>query len=110
MLLIGLRQIGFEEEAEAIANVWQSVIGSSSYKPPSDFRTCYPKDVMEKIARQGFEGVVGIGCRIAHRECDDEIHSLLNKAWHRFWDNPRDYAAWEEARTKELSGYSVFGS
>lgn len=110
MILIGLRQIGFEEEAEAIAGFWQSVINSSSYKPPSDFRSCYPKDVLEKISKQGFEGVEGIGCRIAHARCDDEIHTLLNEAWHRFWDNPREYASWEDDRTKELGGYSVLGS
>ncbi len=103
VLLIGLREIDYDEEAEAIARVWQSVIGSSSYKPPSDFRTCYPQDMLEKIAKQGLEGVKAIGCRIAHAKCDDEIHTLLNEAWQRFWDNPSEYAAWEDQRTRKLS-------
>ena len=109
LLLIGLRQIGYGEEAEAIAKVWRAVIGSSSYKPPSDFRTCYPLDVLDEIARQSLEGVTGIGCRIAHTECVDEIHTVLNEAWQRFWDNPRGYAAWEEMRTKELGRYEYVG-
>ena len=102
VLLIGLRKIGYDDEAEKIAEVWQSVIGSSSYKPPSDFRTCYPQDVLKKIAKQGLKGVKAIRCRIAHAGCDDEIHTLLNEAWQRFWDNPREYAAWEDQKTKEL--------
>ncbi len=102
VLLIGLREISYDDEARAIAEVWQSMIGSSSYKPPSDFRTCYPQDVLEKIAKQGLEGVKEIGCRIAHAECNDEIHTLLNEAWQRFWDNPREYAASEDQKTKEL--------
>ena len=103
VLLIGLREIDYDEEAEEIARVWQSVIGSSSYKPPSDFRTCYPQDVLEKIAKQCLEGVKAIGCRIAHTECGDEIHTLLNEAWQRFWDNPSEYATWEDQRTRKLS-------
>ena len=102
VLLIGLRKIGYADEAERIAEVWKSVIGSSSYKPPSDFRTCYPQDVLGEIANQGLEGVREIGCRIAHAECNDEIHTLLNEAWERFWDNPREYAAWEDQKTREL--------
>lgn len=100
--LIGLREIGYADDARAITEVWQSVITSSNYKPPSDFRTCYPKQMLEEMARQGLNGVRDIGCRIAHEGCGDRIHNLLNGAWRRFWDNPRMYAEWEAKTMEEL--------
>lgn len=43
-----------------------------------------------------------LGVRLGRGECDDEIHAFLNEAWQRFWDNPIEYSAWEDQRTKEL--------
>ena len=100
--LIGLREIGYAEDARAITKVWQSVIASSNYVPPSDFRTCYPLQILEEIARECLKGVTEIGCRIAHIDCGDRIHNLLNEAWRRFWDNPSKYAEWEARTTGEL--------
>lgn len=102
VLLAGLRLIGYTDEAERIAKTWKAVIQTSSYKPPSDFKTCYPNGVLDTVAKDALKGVKAIGCRIAYPECDDEIHTLLNTAWERFWEDPRTYAEWEEEKTKEL--------
>ena len=102
VILKALDSLGFTSEGQQINDTWQGLIIHTGFKPQPEYQICYPEELLDKITILAFEGIGAMGTRIAHPETKDPIHSLLNMAWIKFWDNPIDYVDWEEQQVKEL--------
>jgi hypothetical protein len=102
VILHGLAIIGFSPEADQIRDRWLNLVAQAGASAEPEHRRCYPDKMLAEIAQEGFEGVKGIRARMAARNTNDLVHSILNEAWCRFWKDPAQYTAWESTTVATL--------
>lgn len=102
VILYGLQRTGFEKEKESIHQRWQEFVAISGAKRQSEYDRCYPEYLFESLARHAYDGVTGMGCRIASPETNDLVYAILNEAWIEFWKTPEGYAKWERMAIANL--------
>ena len=102
VMLLGLKQIGFTEEACNIEQRWAELVGAAKDKPQPEYHWCYPEHILRYFVEKAFDGVVDMGCRIVEPTTNDPVHQALNAAWSEFWLNPTGYSVWEKNIVSEL--------
>lgn len=105
-MLYGLRLTGFTRETDEIERRWNELMSISGAVADPEYHRCFPRSLLEDLAREAHKGVVAIGCRVATPETDDVVHGTLNQAWEEFWRDPGDYPNWEKIAGHRLRGQS----
>jgi len=100
MLIIGLKMLGYEKEADEILYRWNDMTFVSSSTPIHEYQFAYPKDLFIKIASLMFEGMKSSGFSILLPDILDnlnesDVRKIMNVAWKEFWKNP-NYIQWEK--------------
>jgi hypothetical protein len=102
VMLYGLTLIGFAHEAAEIEARWNELLAAACARPDPDYRRCFPKRILETVAKLALAGVKGMDCRVAAPATDDVVHNILNSAWREFWRSPARYAEWEKDAVEAL--------
>ncbi len=95
VMLHGLDLIGFKTEAKAISKYWHKYILLNGNETTSNFKMAFPKEILEHCAAMALEGTKAIKCEIANPDLENEIYNLLNTAWSKFINDPKEYIDWE---------------
>jgi hypothetical protein len=117
ILLIGLRNTGFTEEASKIEQQWLEVTKFFS-APQSEYQYAYPDEMLNEIASSFRDALKRSGFSLFtptmfQDEKTDQVRKLLNKSWQLFWKmKPEDYRKWEEEEIAKLGGsiYELLGT
>jgi hypothetical protein len=104
-MIAALKNMGFAEQVISVSNEWSKLLKLSNASSIPEYWKCYPDHVIDAIANQAKNGVIALGCRIAAPSTNDYVHCLLNRAWDKFWENPKEYNDWENKRVNELRVY-----
>jgi hypothetical protein len=94
-------------EGPAIQALWAGYLKLRGEAQPADYDVCYPRPLLNSLARQVIEGCQALGLR-SFREPPDphasgpDIPRLLGNAWRQFIQDADNYPAWERARLAEL--------
>jgi hypothetical protein len=102
LVLRALRLGGFHSEASQISLRWQEALRHGQTEPGANYPHCYPDALLELVCARACEGFSDIGCRQARLDTGDPIHSVLNRSWARFWQDPSGYHAWEKGEVGRL--------
>jgi hypothetical protein len=101
-MLLGLKIMDFKHEADDIEEKWSSVLHSLGATKEPEYNVAFPDHIMEQCVVRAHEGISQIGCRVANQDSNDRIHSLLNAAWKKFWNDPKNYPIWERKEVRKL--------
>jgi len=107
ILIYGLRNLGFREEAEKIISRW-SELAKFWGSPQTEYQYAYPERLLSEISELVLDGLRRSGISVAQPEVlvnnsDHGIRTMLNEAWQIFWKSKReDFRKWEEKRIKDL--------
>jgi hypothetical protein len=107
MLDIGLKKIGFNNEAKNILSIWNSMPFVTSSKPIHEYQYAYPTSLMEELAELVLKGINKSGILTINPEQlerleDTSIRKTLNEAWKKFWTQS-NYREWEKTTLKTLN-------
>lgn len=105
VMVAALENMGFVEQASSTTKEWSLLLELSGSMSTPEYLKCYPDHLINTIVGQAKNGIIALGCRIASPSTNDFVHSLLNQAWDRFWENPRKYNDWESSAVNELKMY-----
>jgi hypothetical protein len=102
VMLYGLKVTGFNHELSDIEHRWDELVSISGSKPEPEYFRCFPDDILRSVASLAFDGISGMGCRMAVPATKDPIYTILNEAWAQFWNHPDEYPEWEGASISRL--------
>jgi hypothetical protein len=107
ILLIGLKKLGFINEATKIEAQWQRMPFIVDIYPVNEYQYAYPEELLNEIAEIVLHGIRQSGFFIISpsnlsKLQSDSIIKLLNNAWTQFWVDPIGFRQWEEASIKQL--------
>jgi len=107
MLIIGLKKLGFNEEAELLENQWNSMSFVVDTQPVNEYQYAYPADLLAEIAELFLCGLKECNFSIITPENiknldPNSIVGILNRAWQIFTDNPEEFLKWEEEIVNQL--------
>jgi hypothetical protein len=107
MLIMGLRKLGFENEASNLLLKWNNLPFIANMEPETEYQYAYPTDLMEKVSNLFLEGLRRSNFSIVSPEKlenldQSSIIKLLNEAWKVFWNNPLTFRDWEEKTIERL--------
>ena len=95
-MLDALKLSGFYDAAERIQLKWDEFLEDISATKEPEYHRCYPSHLISKVADYAWDAVKDIKTRIATPAVNDSVHTLLNQAWEKFWENPSSYVEWEK--------------
>lgn len=101
-IVAGLKTIGYEQEANDLAEGWQELMDLTHEIPDANFPVCYPTELMRKVTDLAFGAYQAAGCKVAAPQSAGECQRLMDAAWRKFRTDPEGYAAWEVA---EMNGF-----
>lgn len=102
LMLFALDRIGFSGVADRIEEKWKEFIKSSSTAKEIEYDHCYPRSFLGKVEDIAYEAVSKMNVRIVPPETDDFVHTVLNGAWEKFWENQDSYVEWEREEVERL--------
>jgi hypothetical protein len=107
ILEIGLKKIGFEDDAKTIRSVWDSMLFVTSSTPIHEYQYAYPTSLMEAFADLVLRGVEGSKIRVITPEKlemldENSIRKIFNDSWKMFWTQP-NYLEWEKSKLNSLN-------
>jgi hypothetical protein len=85
LMLFALDRIGFTDDANLIDARWQEILVSLSTNKGPEYRRCYPRRLLVAVEEVAFQGVSAMNCNLAGPNAPGYVRSILNKAWHEFW-------------------------
>lgn len=102
--LFQLRQLGFEDHADRLAEMWGELVTSSGETRSDLYEVLYPQALLELLAKSVIDGCTSVGLRAYDPEADPatDIPRLVNEAWVELEATPSDYRQWEEDALKGL--------
>ncbi len=102
--LFQLRQLGFEDHADRLQEMWGELVTSSGEACSDLYEVLYPKALLELLAKSVIDGCASVGLRAYDPEADPaaDIPRLVNEAWVELEAAPGDYQQWEEDALKGL--------
>ncbi len=106
-ILDGLCLTGFGAEAAAIEQQWQALTEHLGVSPEPEYQRCFPRHILRSVSANALRGVKAMGCRIAAETTQDPVHTVLNQAWHEFWQCPGQYALREKTLVGVLRNASA---
>jgi len=100
ILVIGLEEAGFSNEAKEILSVWKSMPFATSSRPIYEYQYAYPNLLMQEIAKLIRKGIEKSEISTLTPERLDSldtksIRKMLNEAWNRFWLDSKAFREWE---------------
>jgi len=107
ILIQGLKNLGFDEEAKRIGYRWYEVVKFWG-TPPTEYQYAYPESLLSDIAKLVLDGLRQSGFSVISREVlannsNNGIRVMLNEAWQVFWEcKSEDFRDWEEKTVKTL--------
>ena len=107
MNIIGLRLLGFVDEAQEIQTKWIEMPFIKLSNPDNEYYYAYSDELMREIALTFLEALREnefkiFNNAIAEKESNNTIIKILNDAWTYFWENPDEFRNWEEEIFEEL--------
>jgi hypothetical protein len=102
VILHALNRVGFSQDATAIQSHWQQLLNTIRASATAEYRRCFPETLLETIVDKAHQGVLALGCQLAHPGMQEPIRKLLNDAWTEFWQAPSGYVAWEKTEADKL--------
>lgn len=93
---------GHGSTSDPVRGRWRDLLTESGATAEPEYRRCYPERLLADVARCAYEGIEGMGCRIARAGTIGQVRDLLNEAWDRFWRDPAGYAGWERSAMASL--------
>jgi hypothetical protein len=101
-ILLGLDLLGRQAEATQVKQRWNNLIEVLGTKKTSLYLKACPRLLLEKAVVHALQGTKNVGCRLADSENVGKIQCLLNTAWGKFWESPREYHVWEKEQIRQL--------
>lgn len=103
MLVIGMRLVGFEDEAKTIWSKWKNMPLTTGTQPVVEYQYAYPEELMTEVAPAILQGIKDSGFAIVLPKRLNELNEksvikLLNEAWDLFWKEPNGFRSWEEKK------------
>jgi hypothetical protein len=107
ILLIGLRKLGFNKEADEIQSQWEKMPFIDNIEPVNEYQYAYPEKLMNDVADILLRGLRASNFSIVSPTMiaglkPNSIVKLLNDAWKEFWINPLLFREWEQDSIKKL--------
>ena len=101
MLLIGIRKVGFKEDAERILAQWKKMPFVENILPANEYVYAYSEELMDLMAGIILKGLRASSFSIVSPETiknlnPNSIVRLLNDAWNEFWKDPLNFGEWEQ--------------
>ena len=94
-ILTVLRQIEHKKEADGIAAKWNEYVTLIGDVEPTDYRLCYPDNLIHSLVNHVLNACRDIGLRPFTDTVSDEtkpnLIALMNRAWDQFFSNPESY-------------------
>ena len=97
-----LRLIGLNQDADKIENFWGKYVKTSSYNITAEYYRCFPEFLVVDIVEKAKSAVDAINCSLIIDRTEENIRTILNKAWEVFWDQPNQYVSWERDQIRLL--------
>jgi hypothetical protein len=108
LMLIGLRLIGFDREAEEIKGKWTRLTGNLD-SPDAYYRFAYPDSILQNLADKYLAALRSAGFSIISStdlladSASQHVCNVLNRAWAKFWGSkPEQYRQWEKSEISSL--------
>lgn len=105
LMLFALDRIGFTEVANKIESRWNELIESSARTKELEYPQCYPRKRLIEVEEIAYQSIVKMKSRIVAQDTNDYVHTSLNKAWEKFWENQESYVDWEIEEVARLYDY-----
>lgn len=102
LMLTALRALGFKDEADQIDMHWKQVLTMLGEHSNARYRDCYAEHLLTPLAQAALAAFAQAGIT-RYTGQDHQISGLLNKAWETFWEDPNNYANWEEQQVSQLA-------
>jgi hypothetical protein len=107
ILLIGLKKLGFNKEADEIRSQWEKMPFIANIEPVNEYQYAYPEKLMNDVADILLRGLRASNFLIVSPAMiaglkPNSIVKLLNDAWKEFWINPLLFREWEQDCIKKL--------
>jgi hypothetical protein len=103
-MLYGLELIGFADASSRIGGAWTAVHSSLGARPEPEYDWCFPKHLLQQIARDALSGTRDLKLQMPDRSCTTSIAARLNVAWEKFWSDPESFPAWERHEVEVIFG------
>lgn len=107
LMLFALDRLGFTETADKIENRWNELIESSASKKELEYPQCYPRKILGEVEEIAYQAVVKMKSRIVSHDTKDYVHTALNQAWEKFWENRESFVDWELEEVGRLYDYCM---
>lgn len=97
-----LRLIGLNQDADKIENFWGKYIKTAGYDIAAEYCRCFPEFLIDDIVEKAKSAHDAINCSLIIDCIEENIRTILNKAWEVFWDQPNQYVSWERDQIRLL--------
>lgn len=103
-ILITLKELGETGQIEKISQQWEEFKSIMVSSPDGEYDFCYPDDILHTLSQQVIAVCKKIGLIPYHQQenSNENLPSLMQKAWQQFHDNPTDYVEWEAQAVEKL--------
>jgi hypothetical protein len=105
-ILTVLRLLEHKKEADEIAEKWNQYVTLTGDVPPTDYRLCYPENLIHSLVNHVLNACRDIGLRPFTDTASDEIKpnliAIMNRTWDEFFSNPESYSEWESKQVLKL--------
>lgn len=97
----GIRSVldhsGSKQQVFGIIRLWEQYLGATGDIEPQDYSVCYPRHLLERLAKNVIRGCEMLGLRKFYDRTGDavEIVHLIAEGWTIFLQKPDEYNAWE---------------
>lgn len=102
VILAVLRDMGHAPDAEAMEKAWLEYAKSKGLAKPNSFDLCFPTEFLDEIASSVKTALEKCGLKGHTADCSGSVASLLQDAWHMFWNQNTDYEEWEKTARRQL--------
>jgi len=101
-----LSLMGHDDELVQIKEYWNEFLAVTKNLIPANYHFIFPQRLIEQLSRNVLEGCKAIDLRVYGdqvKEFENPISKILNDAWQELFDNPVNFANWEQDRINEIS-------
>jgi hypothetical protein len=107
-----LKQLGFEQMAQKIKDLWNQLIALIGQTEPQEFEFRFPLSLIEKLCgtlKRSCQNLQLISYSEKASEGGGHLHmtQLLNKAWNNFISDTENFAEWENTQISRIK--ATFG-
>ncbi|WP_353933387.1 hypothetical protein WJM97_23165 (plasmid) [Okeanomitos corallinicola TIOX110] len=106
-ILLTLQELGESEKVENIIQKWEEFKLILVDSPDGEYEYCYPNEILRQLAKQVIKVCEEVGLIPYYKQPDsnDNLPSLMQKAWKQFHNDPTKYGEWENNTVKHLKSF-----